>query len=168
MSSIRKRIAAGLLLIFAAMAANAQAPERPIYLDVQPVAGAGPDILSEQTVVAMAREAISRAGAAVIRLGDQDLPPNVRIVRILYIVHDQQDDSGTVIAASASTELLRTWGEGRVQHTYSVYNGMQQSLAQSADAGKAEADIVRLFKQELQERIARALAPRAQDAARRE
>lgn len=135
------------------------ANERPIYLDVIPVAGAEDTVLPAGVIVAMAREALSTGHQAVIRMDGQTLPPGVRVLRILYIVHEQSDPSGTTLAASASTALLRTATDsaGRTQ-VYSTYSGLQQTLVQGPDEAGATKSLRAHFKQELQSRIASAFA----------
>lgn len=136
---------------------GASAGERPIYLDVVPVAGAENKVLPEGFVAAMAKQALSTGHQAVIRLHGQNLPPGVRVLRILYIVHEQSGSSGTTLAASASTALLRTATDtaGRTQ-TYSLYSGMQQTLVQGPDKSETISSLRAHFKQELQDRIASA------------
>lgn len=159
-----------MLVSGAALAATSSPPagagdaavERPIYLDVIPVAGAADTALPVGVVVAMAREALSSAHQAVIRVRGQNLPPGVRVLRILYIVHQQSDATGTTLAASASTALLRTAADaaGRIQ-TFSIYSGLQQTLVQGPDEGATVSSLRSHFKQELQSRIASAFSARA-------
>lgn len=136
---------------------GASAAERPIYLDVVPVAGAENKVLPAGVVVAMARQTLSSAHQAVIQLHGQHLPPGVRVLRILYIVHEQSGSDGTTLAASASTALLRTAADsaGGTQ-TYSLYSGMQQTLVQGPDKSDTISSLRAHFKQELQDRIASA------------
>jgi len=132
--------------------------ERPIYLDVVPVAGAPDSVLPADVIAAMAGEALSGLKQATIRMDGQALPAGVRVLRIMYIVHEQPDDSGTTLAASASTELLRTAAtdDGQIL-TYSLYNGLQQTLVQGPIEGSAVGNLRAHFKQELQSRIASAV-----------
>lgn len=132
-------------------------PERPVYLDILPVADAENSILPDDDVVAMAREALSGARKATIRMGGQTLPANVRVLRIMYIVHQQPEEDGMTLAASASTELLRTQaGDDGVMQTYSIYNGLQQTLVQGPNLERARAQLRGAFRKELQARIASA------------
>ncbi|MES1927170.1 hypothetical protein [Salinisphaera sp. T31B1] len=155
--------AIGLMLFVFCAAALAQpaedqtrraAPERPVYIDVMPVADAGNSILPDDVVAAMASEALSGARQASIRMHGQDLPSGVRVLRVMYIVHEQPEADGVTLAASASTELLRTvaTGNGEMQ-TLSVYNGLQQTLVSGPDMERAQSLLRDAFKKELQARI---------------
>jgi len=128
--------------------------ERPVYVDIMPVAGAGNSILPDDVVAAMASEALSGAHQASIRMSDQNLPADVRVLRIMYIVHQQPEENGLTLAASASTELLRTadTGNGEMQ-TFSVYNGLQQTLVTGPNMDRAQTLLRAAFKKELQARI---------------
>jgi len=154
-------VVAVMLLSQSAMAAQAgptaDTPERPVYLDIMPVADADNAILPEDVVAAMASEALSGARQATIRMKDQALPAGVRVLRIMYIVHQQPDENGMTLAAAASTELLRTAneGDGGVQ-TFSIYNGMQQTLVQGPNLDRAQTLLRAAFKKELQARISSA------------
>jgi len=156
--AVYQALCAGLLLslISAVSLAQSQAPadERPVYVDVIPVADAGDSMLPQDVVAAMAREALSGARQASILTEGQRLPADVRVLRIMYIVHRQPDETGLTLAASASTELLRTadTGNGEMQ-TFSVYNGLQQTLVTAADADRAQTLLRTAFKKELQARI---------------
>jgi len=153
-------LVAGLWALCASSSALAQtqeqqAPaERPVYLDIQPLAGAGDAALPEDVVGAMAREALADMQQATIRVKSDSLPTNARVLRILYIVHRQPQASGMTLAASASTALLRTAieGDGGVQ-TFSVYSGLQQTLVQGPDERRATARLRTAFRQALQARI---------------
>ena len=135
------------------------AVERPIYLDVVPVAGAPEHTLPPDVVIAMARESLAGVHQAVIPVDGQHLPSGVRVLRIMYIVHEQTDATGTTLAASASTALLRTAADAAGHELiYSNYSGLQQTLVQGPDAAKAQADLRSHFKQELQSRIASAFS----------
>lgn len=138
-------------------AAPRQKPQRPVYLDIVPVADAGDSMLSAEDVASFANEALSKARQATIRMNGQDLPAGVRVLRIMYIVHRQNEDDGVTAAVAASTELLRTAeeGDGGLQ-TFSIYNGLQQTLVQGPDAERAREQLRRGFKNELQARISSA------------
>lgn len=138
----------------ASASTGAVAAERPIYLDVVPVAE--DKVLPEGLVVAMARQTLSTAHQAVIVLHGQALPPGVRVLRILYIVQQQSGATGTTLAASASTALLRTADVAARTQTSSLYSGMQQTLVQGPDNPDTVASLRAHFKQELQDRIASA------------
>ena len=129
-------------------------PQRPVYLDIVPVADARYSMLPEELVTSLAREALSGARQATIRMAGQELPTGVRVLRIMYIVHQQEDETGVTAAVAASTELLRTAneGDGGVQ-TFSIYNGLQQTLVQGPDVTRAREQLRAAFKQELQARI---------------
>ncbi|MES1932362.1 hypothetical protein T35B1_07126 [Salinisphaera shabanensis T35B1] len=129
-------------------------PQRPVYLDIVPVADARYSMLTEELVTSLAREALSGARQATIRMAGQELPTGVRVLRIMYIVHQQEDETGVTAAVAASTELLRTAdeGDGGVQ-TFSIYNGLQQTLVQGPDVTRAREQLRAAFKQELQARI---------------
>lgn len=148
----------GLLLSLISVVSVAQdappAVERPVYVHVIPVAQAGDSLLPEDTVAAMAREALAGARQASIRMSGKTLPADVRVLRIMYIVHRQPDETGLTLAASASTELLRTvdTGNGEMQ-TFSVYNGLQQTLVTAADIDRGQQLLRAAFKKELQARI---------------
>lgn len=133
--------------------------ERPVYLDIMPVADAEHSVLPADVVAAYATETLSGMHQASIRMNGQTLPENVRVLRIMYIVHQQPAEQGLTLAASASTELLRTAteGDGGMQ-TFSIYNGLQQTLVQGADMTRARTRLRQAFKSELQERIRSALA----------
>jgi len=132
-------------------------PERPVYLSIVPVADAEDTTLPQDVVAAMAREALSGARQTTIRMKDEALPAGVRVLRIMYIVHQQPDDNGMTLAAAASTELLRTAnkGDGSMQ-TFSIYNGIQQTLVQGPDLERAQTLLRAAFKKELQARISSA------------
>ncbi|WP_348764905.1 hypothetical protein [uncultured Salinisphaera sp.] len=132
-------------------------PQRPVYLDIVPVADARYSMLPEELVTSLAREALSDARQATIRMAGEDLPAGVRVLRIMYIVHQQEDDTGVTAAVAASTELLRTANEGDGgPQTFSIYNGLQQTLVQGPDVTRAREKLREAFKQELQTRIASA------------
>jgi len=149
----------------AAMAADQQAadgaprdkPQRPVYLDIVPVADARHSMLPEEVVASVANEAVSNARQATIRMNGQDLPAGVRVLRIMYIVHQQDEADGVTAAVAASTELLRTAaeGDGGIQ-TFSIYNGLQQTLVQGPDVARARKQLRDAFKEELQARISSA------------
>jgi hypothetical protein len=129
-------------------------PQRPVYLDIVPVADARYSMLTEELVASLAKEALSNARQASIRMKGQDLPAGVRVLRIMYIVHQQEEDDGVTAAVAASTELLRTadQGAGGIQ-TFSIYNGLQQTLVQGPNVTRAREQLRIAFKDELQARI---------------
>lgn len=137
--------------------ADTHKPQRPVYLDIRPVADARYSMLPEELVASLANEALSNARQATIRMNGQDLPAGVRVLRIMYIVHQQQESDGVTAAAAASTELLRTAeeGDGGIQ-TFSIYNGLQQTLVQGPDVTRARQQLRIAFKKELQARISSA------------
>ena len=147
----------------AAMAQNgesatpAKKTQRPVYLDIVPVADARYSMLPEELVASLASEALSSARQATIRMNGQDLPAGVRVLRIMYIVHQQEESDGVTAAVAASTELLRTAneGDGGIQ-TFSIYNGLQQTLVQGPDVTRAREQLRIAFKKELQARISSA------------
>ena len=147
----------------AAMAQNDESanvgekPQRPVYLDIVPVADARYSMLPEELVASLANEALSNARQATIRMNGQDLPAGVRVLRIMYIVHQQEESDGVTAAVAASTELLRTSdeGDGGIQ-TFSIYNGLQQTLVQGPDVTRAREQLRIAFKKELQARISSA------------
>lgn len=141
----------------AAASTPAERPQRPVYLDIVPVADARYSMLPEELVTSLAREALSSARQATIRMAGQELPAGVRVLRIMYIVHQQEDDTGVTAAVAASTELLRTAneGDGGIQ-TFSIYNGLQQTLVQGPDVTRAREQMRVAFKKELQARISSA------------
>lgn len=132
-------------------------PERPVYLSIVPMADAEDTTLPQDVIAAMAREALSGARQTTIRMKDETLPADVRVLRITYIVHQQPDADGMTLAAAASTELLRTAdkGDGTMQ-TFSIYNGIQQTLVQGPDLERARTLLRAAFKKELQARISSA------------
>lgn len=133
------------------------APQRPVYLDIVPVADARYSMLPEELVTSLARESLSGARQATIRMAGEELPTGVRVLRIMYIVHQQEDETGVTAAVAASTELLRTAREGDGgPQTFSIYNGLQQTLVQGPDVTRAREKLREAFKKELQERIASA------------
>ncbi|MBS62187.1 hypothetical protein [Salinisphaera sp.] len=132
-------------------------PQRPVYLDIVPVADARYSMLPEELVTSLARESLSGARQATIRMAGEELPTGVRVLRIMYIVHQQEDETGVTAAVAASTELLRTAREGDGgPQTFSIYNGLQQTLVQGPDVTRAREKLREAFKKELQERIASA------------
>lgn len=138
--------------------------ERPVYLDIQPAGDFDDAILGADDVAAMAREALAGQQQAVIRMKGPNLPANVRVLRILYIVHRQRETEGMTLAASASTALLRTADEGDgVVQTFSIYSGLQQTLVQGPSGNRTAARLRRGFKQALQARIVSALEPDGSD-----
>ncbi|MES1939854.1 hypothetical protein T5B8_06411 [Salinisphaera sp. T5B8] len=136
---------------------SAERPPRPVYLDIVPVADARYSMLPEELVTSLAREALADARQATIRMAGEDLPAGVRVLRIMYIVHQQEEDDGVTAAVAASTELLRTAneGDGGLQ-TFSIYNGLQQTLVQGRDVTRAREQLRDAFKKELQARISSA------------
>ncbi|MDA3921051.1 MAG: hypothetical protein PF501_10285 [Salinisphaera sp.] len=155
-----------LALVVPSMPASAasgsdQAPARPIYLDIVPIGGTAQSAMPPQSVAAMARESLGGAGLTIIRRDGQPLPAGVRVLRILYIVHEQSTTTSTTLSASASTDLLRTRADSQGHVLVdSLYSGLQQTLVQGADEMAARQNLRSHFKQELHRRIASALTAR--------
>ncbi|HET7315030.1 hypothetical protein [Salinisphaera sp.] len=153
---------AGLILRGAASAAPARAADaaggRPLYLDIVGTQ-ASQAVLPDDLIAAMAREVLSQSGRAVIGVGDGNPPSGVRVLRIMVLVSESQDATGTVIAAAATTSLLHTpaGGSGDTA-TRSLYQGMQQEMATGPDENSVQDALRGLFKTELQKRIRAALS----------
>lgn len=129
-------------------------PQRPVYVDIVPVGDARYSMLPEELVAALASEALSDARQAAIRMSGQEMAPGVRVLKIMYIVHEQQEENGVIVAASASVELLRTVDRGaQGAQTLSIYHGLQQTLVQGPNVTRAREQLRSAFKKELQARI---------------
>lgn len=147
-------------MLVSAGAALAQSPQsqRPVYLDIRPVANPNHASLSDDLIADMAREKLASMDRRAVVLGDQALPSGVYVVRILYIVHRQPTGDEVTLSASASTQLLRTDDrdhDGVVQ-TYSAYSGLQQILVQGNDEQEASERVRDAFKRQLEARISAA------------
>ncbi|GAB3670183.1 hypothetical protein [Salinisphaera aquimarina] len=148
-----------LAMAGAALAQSPQsAQQRPVYLDIRPVANPNHSSLSDDLIADMARDKLASMNRSAIVMGDKTLPPGVYVLRILYIVHRQPGSDEVTLSASASTQLLRTDDrdhDGVVQ-TYSIYNGLQQVLVQGSDEQKTSARLRDAFKRQLKARISAA------------
>lgn len=131
---------------------------RPLYLDIVGTQ-TGQAVLPDDLIEAMAREVLSQTGQAVITVGDDSLPDGVRVLRIMVLVSESQDATGTAVAAAASTSLLHTPAGGSDDTaTRSLYQGMQQEMATGPNETDAENALRARFKTELQKRIRAAMS----------
>lgn len=148
-----------LLIVGTALAQSDQsATKRPVYLDIRAVAREQHSSLSDDLIEAMARDGLSATGRPIVRLSAQTLPPDVYVLRILYVAHEQPGSDEFALAASASTQLLRTDdndSDGVVQ-TYSLYSGLQQILVQGDDEQNASERMRDAFNRQLKARISAA------------
>jgi len=148
-----------LAMAGAALAQSPQsAQQRPVYLDIRPVANPNHSSLSDDLIADMARDKLASMNRSAIVMGDKTLPPGVYVLRILYIVHRQPGSDEVTLSASASTQLLRTDDRDHdsVVQTYSIYNGLQQVLVQGSDEQKTSARLRDAFKRQLKARISAA------------
>lgn len=131
---------------------------QPIYLEIVPVASDTAAVIPVDDVARMAQESLAQVGQAVLRADNGDaLPAGVRVLRIMYIVHDQSAATGTTLSASASTVLMRTAvDKHRHLRMNSIYSGLQQTLVQGPDKTTAVDKLRDHFGQELRARIASA------------
>ncbi|MGB7757588.1 MAG: hypothetical protein WBL23_16155 [Salinisphaera sp.] len=137
---------------------DASASDRPLYLDIVGTQ-AGQAILPDDLIEAMAREVLSQSGQAVLTVDDANLPDGVRVLRIMVLVSESQDATGTAIAAAASTSLLHTPADGSGgAAARSLYQGMQQEMATGPSEADAEDALRARFKTELQKRIRAAMS----------
>lgn len=149
-----------MLATFGPAVAQSQnsATQRPVYLDVRPVANANHSSLSDDLISSMARDKLASMDLPTISMGGQRLPPDVYVLRILYIVHRQPGHDELTLSASASTQLLRTDdrdGDGVVR-AYSAYNGLQQVLVQGSDEQNVNMRLRDAFERQLKARISAA------------
>ena len=139
-------------------AGSAAGSDRPLYLDIVGTQ-TGQAVLPDDLVEAMAREVLSQSGQAVLTVDDHNLPDGVRVLRIMILVSESQDATGTAIAAAATTSLLHTpTGSDGDTATRSLYQGMQQEMATGPDEADAEDALRARFKTELQTRIRAAMS----------
>lgn len=159
---------AGVLVFVVAPAALAQAngggtsgaaaSDRPLYLDIVGTQ-TGQAILPDDLIEAMAREVLSQNGQAVLTVDDDNLPDGVRVLRIMVLVSESHDATGTAMAAAASTSLLHTPAGGSGDTAArSLYQGMQQEMATGPNEADAEDALRASFKTELQKRIRAAMS----------
>ena len=136
-------------------------PARPVYLDVRPIGGAE-SLLDKGLVEAMAQEALSSIDESVIRMRGDALPPSVRVLRVMYIAHQQPKPGGVVMAASAKIDLLRTRQDrSDTVLATSIYSGVQQSMIQGANENDALEGVRESFKKSLVKRIKQAFTDSA-------
>ncbi len=153
-------VAVSLLATAGAAFAQSQqsAKHQPVYLDIRPVADTNHSSLSDDLIVTIVRDQLASMERAAVLMGDQTLPPEVHVLRILYIVHRQPSSDDVTLAASASTQLLRTEDRDRdgVVQTFSLYAGLQQILVRGSDEQKASARLRDAFERQLEARISAA------------
>lgn len=126
---------------------------RPVYLEIRAI-NDDQSVLTRKQIADMASHALDKFGESAILMSDNIFPDKVRVLRIMYVVHEQPTDRGEVIAASAKVELLRTAADqySTVLAT-SIYSGLQQSLTQAADQSTARQQTREAFERSLDKRI---------------
>lgn len=156
------RMRAGLLVALCAlgglplMAAAQQLPG-DIAIDVRldgSVAADSP--LTPEAVTQMVGGIVAERGYQWHPAGT-DYPMGATVLRVIYIVAEQNADPGPVAAVSSSVNLIQGANMGGGKVILSLYDGVTQSISQKTDLAAARAEVREAFANELRLRIHEAL-----------
>lgn len=145
--------------------AYAQAPaadgDRPtIHVMVRPVgqvpAGAGNPFTPTAVSKEIERILTARGYRAVAVRGGA-LPKNATTLRLMYIVNERNLGGGSLVAIAAASNMLQTVSANNGQATLSLYNGVQQSVAQRGSLAESRERARQAFAAELADRLSTAL-----------
>jgi len=150
-------IIAATILLHPFASAFAGPPVEVVVRPVGDIADAADHPLSADAVARYVTETLTAAGYTAEASNDQALPDDGVAIRVMYIVSEHDRGTEVIVSTAASTELLRTERIREARRTYSMHNGIQQSLASGEDRGAARAQAADSFRQALKARLTDAM-----------